>query len=103
MATALAPKPRAAGGTRAIAGPFAGNRAALLSLLFLLARTAGAPLGPWVLPRSPEEIALLQTLAPPSREHPLGTDENGRDILVRLIYAARLSLAIAVVAMILST
>lgn len=36
-------------------------------------------------------------LKPPSLEHPLGTDELGRDLLARLIYGARLSLMVAVV------
>lgn len=36
-------------------------------------------------------------LKPPSLEHPLGTDQLGRDLLARLIYGARLSLLVAMV------
>lgn len=36
-------------------------------------------------------------LMPPSIEHPLGTDQLGRDLLTRLIYGARLSLLVAIV------
>lgn len=36
-------------------------------------------------------------LKPPSVDHPLGTDQLGRDLLARLIYGARLSLLVAVV------
>lgn len=36
-------------------------------------------------------------LKPPSLEHPLGTDQLGRDLLARLIYGARLSLLVAIV------
>ncbi len=38
---------------------------------------------------------LLNRLAPPSRDHPLGTDTQGRDMLSRLLNGGRVSLAIA--------
>ncbi|HHU13128.1 MAG TPA: ABC transporter permease [Clostridiaceae bacterium] len=41
--------------------------------------------------------------APPSSEHPLGTDTNGFDILVRLMYGGRISLVIAFIVIILET
>lgn len=40
---------------------------------------------------------------PPSLEHPFGTDATGRDQLVRVIYGARVSLAVGVIATIIST
>lgn len=44
------------------------------------------------------KIDVPNRLQLPSSEHPLGTDEAGRDILARLIYASRMSLAIGVMA-----
>jgi peptide/nickel transport system permease protein len=39
-------------------------------------------------------VELDAILAPPSSEHPLGTDENGRDVLARLLRGARMTLGI---------
>jgi peptide/nickel transport system permease protein len=63
--------------------------AAVLAVLFLLALLA-----PWLLP-DPEALDLLARYAPPSAEHPLGTDELGRDLLARLAHGGRVSLAVA--------
>ena len=50
---------------------------------------------PQVLSRyEPEAIDFASMLAPPSWDHPLGTDSFGRDILTRLIYGARTALTI---------
>ena len=43
------------------------------------------------------------SLLPPSLEHPFGTDVTGRDILVRVIYGARISLTIGLLATAIST
>lgn len=40
----------------------------------------------------------LEVLAPPSREHWLGTDDRGRDVLARLVHGARTTLALAALA-----
>lgn len=52
--------------------------------------------GPWVLPHSPTEADFLALLAPPSLAHPFGTDSFGRDVLTRILYGARVSLAVSV-------
>jgi peptide/nickel transport system permease protein len=49
------------------------------------------------------EIDLFSINAAPSREHPLGTDPLGRDVLTRLLYGGRLSLLIGVSAALLTT
>ena len=45
----------------------------------------------------PARQVLADTFLPPSRTHPLGTDELGRDTLTRLLYGARVSLLVAFV------
>jgi peptide/nickel transport system permease protein len=49
-------------------------------------------------PYRPSDIELANPLAPPSRDHLLGTDKLGRDILAGMIHGARISLTIGVVA-----
>jgi len=43
----------------------------------------------------PEQVDILARLAPPSAAHLIGTDNIGRDLLSRLVYGARISLAVA--------
>ena len=50
------------------------------------------------LPFGPERQDLLSSLQPPSRLHPLGTDDRGRDVLSRMIWGARVSLSVGWVA-----
>lgn len=45
----------------------------------------------------------VNSLASPSESHPLGTDEQGQDILVRLMYGGRLSLAVSFIAVFLTS
>ncbi len=53
---------------------------------------------PLVAPYSPYSLDVATMLHPPSLAHPLGTDELGRDELSRTIYAARVSVEVALVA-----
>lgn len=57
-----------------------------------------AILAPWVAPYSPLDLDVAQMLKGPSAAHWLGTDELGRDVLSRVIHAARLSMMVAVLA-----
>ncbi len=52
----------------------------------------------WIAPYSPYDLDVASMLQRPSAEHWLGTDEFGRDVLSRTIFAARISLQVAVVA-----
>ncbi len=61
---------------------------------------AAAILAPWLTPYDPLAHNLNTILAPPSGDHLLGTDHLGRDVLTRLLYAARLDLLIGVGAVI---
>jgi peptide/nickel transport system permease protein len=67
------------------------KKAALLSLIFL---TAACVLSSFA-PDSLTAGSLDQRLLPPSFAHLLGTDELGRDILIRLLQGGRVSLAVA--------
>ncbi|MEY7850648.1 nickel transporter permease [Natrarchaeobius sp. A-rgal3] len=57
-----------------------------------------AIVGPIVSPYDPTAQALETRLQSPSLAHPLGTDALGRDVATRLVYGARVSLVLAVVA-----
>jgi peptide/nickel transport system permease protein len=59
----------------------------------LLAIALAALLAPWLAPYAPATLDLDHRLASPSWAHPCGQDELGRDILTRLLYGARASLA----------
>lgn len=65
--------------------------AGVLALLALAALAA-----PWLAPTDPNAVDVQARFAPPSLEHPLGTDNLGRDLASRLLYGARISLGIAV-------
>jgi peptide/nickel transport system permease protein len=61
-----------------------------------------AILAPWLAPYDPLQTAPAQTLQQPSWAHIFGTDSLGRDQLSRVIYGARISLAVAVIAVVIS-
>src|SRR5438477_156283 len=52
--------------------------------------------GPLFTHRDPLAIDLRFALAGPASGHPLGCDALGRDMLARLLYGARLSLAVSI-------
>jgi peptide/nickel transport system permease protein len=77
---------------------FLGHRLAVASLILLavLALAAlGAPLLESTLGLDASRTNLLNRFAPPSAAHWLGTDELGRDLMVRLLYGGRVSLTVA--------
>ena len=74
---------------------FCRRKISLVSLVILLTMIAICVLGPLFMNADPLAQDLLNTYAHPSSEHLLGTDNLGRDILVRLIYGGRSSLAIS--------
>lgn len=68
---------------------------AVVGVVLLLATHLFAVVGPALVPHSYEATDAFATFQPPSADHLLGTDEVGRDILVRLMHGARVSLLIA--------
>lgn len=66
-----------------------------LLLVLVVAAAAGAPI---LTPYDPSSHDLDRTFEGPSRAHPLGTDNFGRDLLSRLLYGARIDLMIGIFA-----
>ncbi|MDI6761647.1 MAG: ABC transporter permease [Thermodesulfobacteriota bacterium] len=74
------------------------NRTAIIGGMIVFLFVFVAILAPWISPYPPNEGDLAKRLKPPSKEHLLGTDALGRDQLSRIIFGARISLQIQVVA-----
>jgi len=72
--------------------------ASLIGLGLLAAVTLAAPLLAAALGLDANRVDLLARFAPPSAAHPLGTDELGRDLLLRLLYGGQVSLAVGLAA-----
>lgn len=78
---------------------FRRHRLAMASLVVIVFLILVAVFAPWIAPYDPfaqprgEDLAE-RIFAPPSREHFLGTDDLGRDVLSRLIYGSRVSLLV---------
>ncbi len=79
------------------------HRFAVLGAFVIAVMAAIAILAPVLAPGGYDEQDLLARYGAPSGAHPLGTDDLGRDIVVRLIYGARISLTVASVATVLAT
>ena len=73
-----------------------------------LAIVLSAVFAPWISPHDPLVVDIRHRLAPPAwmeggaREHPLGTDQIGRDLLSRVIWGGRVSLVVGIFAVLLS-
>ena len=77
---------------------FRRNRLAIAGSVIVLSLFVVSLLAPWLAPYDPNAIDLDRVLAPPSLEHPLGTDPLGRDVLSRMIWGAGISLKVGFVA-----
>jgi ABC-type dipeptide/oligopeptide/nickel transport system permease subunit len=84
--------------SRRVMRVFFGRKLAVVGLVLIVFLIITAISAPWLAPYPPNNINMAQTLAKPSVEHWLGTDNLGRDVLSRIIYGARTSLIIAVAA-----
>ncbi|MFC7233002.1 nickel transporter permease [Saliphagus sp. GCM10025308] len=73
---------------------FRSNTLNVVGLVIVLVILFSALLAPFLTPYEPAEQDLENRLESPSVDHPLGTDQLGRDILTRLLYGARISLRI---------
>src|SRR6266567_5532094 len=77
--------------------------AGCIGAVLLLLVTFGALAAPLVTVHDPTQVKLRERKEIPSWSHPLGTDYEGRDILTRLIYGGRVSLAVSILAVVLGT
>lgn len=73
------------------------NRMAMAGALIVLGMFVLATIAPLV-NNDPGAIDIAKRLQPPGWGHPLGTDDLGRDVLVRILYGARISLLVGFVA-----
>jgi ABC-type dipeptide/oligopeptide/nickel transport system permease subunit len=81
---------------------FLRQRLAIAAAIFLGLLTLAAIFAPWVAPYDPLQQDLDHVLEGPSADHWLGTDELGRDVLSRTLFAARVSLLAATQAVIIA-
>lgn len=72
-----------------------GNRAMLFGAIILLVVILAAIFAPWIAPYAPNKLSIVNKLKAPSTAHIFGTDEFGRDILSRAIFAGRISLLVS--------
>jgi peptide/nickel transport system permease protein len=84
---------------------FLRHRLAVAGLVFLLAMALAVTVGPLLSPYAfdDQDFSLIGSPGPMTAEHWLGTDELGRDVLTRLVYGGRVSLAVGLAGAILST
>lgn len=85
--------------TRIMLRKFMRNRLALIGLVVLSVVILAAIFAPLLAPYNPDKQALLNKLAPPSKQYALGTDNLGRDTLSRLLYGSRVSLTVGFLSM----
>jgi peptide/nickel transport system permease protein len=76
---------------------FARHWGALFGLVFVAVVALAALLAPVLTPYGPNEFTP-EVLQGPSRAHPFGTDELGRDVLTRVLYGARISPGVGLLA-----
>ncbi len=76
---------------------FMRHRLAVFGLLVVLAFVLIALLAPLIAPYDPLQTSWTRIRKPPSMAHWFGTDENGRDVLSRVIWGARASLMAGVI------
>src|SRR5213594_3533000 len=81
---------------------FRRHRLAMIGTTVLLVMVVAVVAGPlaWRLPVN--EIDFKQKLKGPTWSHPLGTDDLGQDLLARMLYGGRISLAVGVAAMLIA-
>ncbi len=76
------------------------HRLAAIGMFVIAVLAIGAAGAPWLAPHDPDEIDISLRYAPPlTPGHILGSDDLGRDVLTRLLYAGQVSLSVGAAAM----
>jgi len=71
------------------------NKPAMLGIVIILFFASIAVFAPYIVPHDPLELNLEERLLSPSADHPMGTDNLGRDVLSRVVYGTRVSLSMS--------
>ncbi len=74
------------------------HRLAMAGLAILIVTTLLALFGPSLISYQPDKMDFNLRFAPPSLEHIFGTDDFGRDTFTRIVYGARVSLQVGIIA-----
>src|SRR5690606_25376463 len=96
------PTGRASGTARALVRSVFRRRSMTIGGFLLAAVDVACAIGPWLLGIDPDETNLLIRFVPPvwseggTWQHPLGTDNLGRDMLARILAGGRISLVVAI-------
>ena len=101
-------RPKAARGGRKgtwaeVIGRLCKNKVAMVSLVMILLIVITTVFADFIAPYGYAEVDMANRFAYPSLEHPMGTDNFGRDILSRVIYGGRVSLLVSLLAIAIST
>lgn len=96
-AAATAALPSAQSPARRALRRFLRHRLAVFGLVIVMLFIAVAILAPLIAPYDPLQTSWTRIRKPPSFAHWMGTDENGRDVLSRVIWGARASMMAGVI------
>jgi peptide/nickel transport system permease protein len=97
----VAPRPRYRPGNEAWRR-FRRHKLAVAGTAILAVIVLGVFLGPWIWTVPINEIDFSARLEGPSLKHPFGTDDLGQDLLSRMIYGGRISIAVGIAAMLIA-
>src|SRR5579864_9810527 len=81
---------------------FRRHRLAMAGAATFLLLTFGCLVGPFVYRVAINAIDFGHSMSPPSAEHPFGTNDLGQDMLARVLYGGRISIAVGFAAMLMS-
>ncbi|MGB9715826.1 MAG: oligopeptide ABC transporter permease [Thermodesulfovibrionales bacterium] len=77
---------------------FSRNRLSLIGAVIVFLLIMVSFFAPFIAPYDPTTIDVHNVLSPPSKDHLLGTDELGRDLLSRILWGSRVSLKVGFIA-----